>query len=268
VDVERLRTLYGNAPSTFVASRDALVKELRASGAKDEAAAVKQLRRHSPAQWALNRVASLAPDVVAAFSAAAADLRDAHAAAIEGRAGGDVRGAMTRLREQANAVVARAGSIDASVAAADVGALLTEIAADESATRQFEAGILGASRTEDVDPFEGLQPKTRARQRPEKQTERRQPAQTKTRETKTPAPDPRAEQAAKRAHVQRLTRERQDTRKELSDALAREKEASRHVADLERQLAKAQRALAEVAAGRVELEALIARLNVEIDAES
>ena len=46
--------LYAGAPSDFVAHRDALAKQLRASGDRALAAAVKGLRRPSLGAWYLN----------------------------------------------------------------------------------------------------------------------------------------------------------------------------------------------------------------------
>ncbi len=58
--------LFDVDPNDFVATRDALVKELRACGDKEGAATVKKLRRPTVPVWALNRVARSHPDLVAA----------------------------------------------------------------------------------------------------------------------------------------------------------------------------------------------------------
>src|SRR5512133_4011094 len=47
--------LYGLALDAFVGERDALAKELRAAGRRDEAAAVKKLGKPSVAAWAVNQ---------------------------------------------------------------------------------------------------------------------------------------------------------------------------------------------------------------------
>jgi len=49
--------LFQEDPKTFVAARDRLAKELRARGQRDDAAAVRALRRPSVSAWALNQVA-------------------------------------------------------------------------------------------------------------------------------------------------------------------------------------------------------------------
>ena len=47
--------LYGLPLEAFVGERDALAKELRAAGRRDEAAAVKALTKPTVAAWAVNQ---------------------------------------------------------------------------------------------------------------------------------------------------------------------------------------------------------------------
>ena len=79
--------LYGLPLEEFTPARDALAKELRAAGRKDEAAEVKALRKPSVAAWALNRVARDHPDAIERLRAAGADLREAQNEAMSGDAG-------------------------------------------------------------------------------------------------------------------------------------------------------------------------------------
>src|SRR5215208_532649 len=61
---QAMRELYALPPGDFTSARDARVKELRADGDRDAAAAVKALRRPTVAAWALNQLArSRAKDV-------------------------------------------------------------------------------------------------------------------------------------------------------------------------------------------------------------
>lgn len=83
--------LYGLPLEEFTPARDALAKELKAAGRKDEAAEVKSLRKPSLAAWALNRAARDHPDAIEQLRAAGADLRAAQEEALSGDAG--------RLRE-------------------------------------------------------------------------------------------------------------------------------------------------------------------------
>jgi hypothetical protein len=89
--------LYGLPLEEFTPARDALAKELRAAGRKDEAAEVKSLRKPSLAAWALNRAARDHPDAIGRLRAAGADLRAAQTEAMSGDAG--------RLRETGRALV-------------------------------------------------------------------------------------------------------------------------------------------------------------------
>jgi hypothetical protein len=79
--------LYGLPLEEFTPARDALAKELRAAGRKDEAAEVKSLRKPSLAAWALNRAARDHPDAIARLRAAGSDLRAAQTEAMSGDAG-------------------------------------------------------------------------------------------------------------------------------------------------------------------------------------
>lgn len=103
-------------PAEFVAARDALVRQLKAGGARDEAAAVKALRRPSVPTWALNRVARDDADVVAGLLTAAAAARSMQERAVEGGADGDaLRSALADRRAAVRDVLARASAvIDAS----------------------------------------------------------------------------------------------------------------------------------------------------------
>jgi hypothetical protein len=78
--------LYGLPLEEFTPARDALAKELKAAGRKDEAAEVKALRKPTLAAWALNRAARDHPDAVERLRAVGADLRAAQDEALSGDA--------------------------------------------------------------------------------------------------------------------------------------------------------------------------------------
>ena len=88
--------LYGLPLEEFTPARDALAKELKAAGRKDEAAEVKALRKPTLAAWALNRAARDHPEAVDRLRAAGADLRAAQNEALSGDA--------SRLRDAGRAV--------------------------------------------------------------------------------------------------------------------------------------------------------------------
>ena len=111
MDEITLRGLYTTVPTEFVAARNALVKELRRAKERDEAAVVAALRRPDWTDWALNVVAAEHADAVEKFVTAAGDVRDAQAAAIEGRGGLDVRAALRTLRERTTDVSRKAAAV-------------------------------------------------------------------------------------------------------------------------------------------------------------
>jgi hypothetical protein len=88
--------LYGLPLEEFTPARDALAKELKAAGHKDEAAEVKALRKPTLAAWALNRAARGHPDAVERLRSAGADLRAAQSEALAGDA--------SRLRDAGRAL--------------------------------------------------------------------------------------------------------------------------------------------------------------------
>jgi hypothetical protein len=86
--VEAPDDLYGLPLDEFTPARDALAKELKAAGRKDEAADVKARRKPSLAAWALNRAARDHPEAVEAVRAAGGELRRAQSEAMSGDASG------------------------------------------------------------------------------------------------------------------------------------------------------------------------------------
>jgi hypothetical protein len=71
-------------PESFVATRDALSRQLRQTGDREAAAEVRRLRRPSPALWALNQLSVVAPDRVTALVRAGESLRATTQAALQG----------------------------------------------------------------------------------------------------------------------------------------------------------------------------------------
>jgi hypothetical protein len=140
--------LYGLPLEEFTPARDALAKELKAAGRKDEAAEVKALRKPTLAAWALNRAARDHPDAVERLRAAGADLRAAQNEALAGDAG--------RLRDAGRAVadeVDRASGLAADALRAagrpataaqqeKLGATLRTAALDDSAGDALARGVL------------------------------------------------------------------------------------------------------------------------------
>lgn len=215
-DIDELFTV---APEEFVAKRNALAKELRAGGGKDEAAAVAALRRPTVSDWALNVVAHRHPDAVATLVDAAAALRRIQAGAIEGR-GGDVRSALTDMRAASTAVqrladevLAEAGR-DRGPQAAGLTSRLAEVAANEAVADQLRAGRLGTAPVEDADPFAGLEPADLAPRPAKKPAPKAAHAPKKVEPEEPPPPKPDL------ARRRRLEKAATDARKALSAAEA------------------------------------------------
>jgi len=157
-----LRELFATPPPDFVAARNEVVKALRKEKARDDATAVAALRRPGWDDWSLNAVASSDPDVVAGFVDAAAQVRDAQAAAIEGRDGPDIRTALRDLRDRSADLVRLAdgalGGVGRQPAAGEINARLSQIAASDVAAAQLVAGILGSGDAAPSELFADLQP--------------------------------------------------------------------------------------------------------------
>jgi hypothetical protein len=132
--------LYGLPPGEFVAARNAKVRELRASGRREIAAAVGRLRRPSLNEWALNMAARTHPDVVAAWVEAVADVRAVQEAAAAGQRV-DPRGSFAVLRERAQQLRTVAGQWSTRD---DLAMVLNDIAASADAISALRAGVLGA----------------------------------------------------------------------------------------------------------------------------
>jgi hypothetical protein len=260
VELQQLRDLYGGPPTAFVAARDALAKELRAAGDREGATAVKQLRRHSPVQWVLNRVARANPDATSSFGDAAAQLRASQAAAIEGRQGGDVREAMSVLRLRTAELVTAAAALEPSVAAGDVTALLHELAGDERGTNQLVEGVLGSAALGEADPFEGLTPGDRTPRAP-RTTASKPTGTVAERSRAVPAAAPVAERtttdaapakpsaAAAKSAEREARNDAARRRAELREAEQAARRAARDERDARVRVDEAERALADARAG-------------------
>lgn len=103
-DLDQARArLYAEPLADFVASRDTLVKALRADGRADDAKAVKALRKPSRPAWILDAGFRADPDGTERLAAAINEVIEAQA----GR--GDMRDATRSLRDAAQAVAKAAG---------------------------------------------------------------------------------------------------------------------------------------------------------------
>jgi hypothetical protein len=173
VDEALLRQLFATPPPDFVAARNELVTSLRKEKRRNDATAIAGLRRPGWDEWSLNAVAAAGgdgADVVAGFADAAAQVRDAQAAAIEGRDGPDIRGALRDLRDRSAELVRLAGAALAGVGRAagpgEINARLARVAASDVAVAQLGAGVLGSGDAAPAELFADLEPAVRPATRP------------------------------------------------------------------------------------------------------
>lgn len=93
-----LAGLYREPPETFIARRDALVRELKEAGDDAAAAAVKKLRRPTVAAWALNRLSADDPERVDELLASGQALSAAQRSVMGGGSPGELHDATARRR--------------------------------------------------------------------------------------------------------------------------------------------------------------------------
>ena len=286
VEVATLRTLLATVPSEFVAARTEVAKELRASGDRDGAEAVKALRRLGISDWALNVAAGEDPEAAAAFCAAAADVLDAQDDAMAGRGGGELRARMKTLRTRSSDLVAAAAAVaerhgarGAGSSPIEIGTRLGEIAANGAAIDLLRDGLIGAADPGVADPFGVVGTARDAEPAGSASASDRQAAPSikssrpsKSR-TSSESSAPQKKRAAKTAsssdatasQVNELER-RRSQRRARADAEQAAKAAAAAVAATETALTKA-KAVASKAAGRVaDAEARLAEMIAARDA--
>jgi hypothetical protein len=278
--------LYGLPLEAFVAERDALAKELRADGRREEANGVKALRRPTVAAWAVNQAVRTQRPAAEELWAAGDELIAAQGALLEGR--GDARAlraaadretaALDALVDAARGLLTGSGRDlgEATIervretlhAAAVESEAREEVAAGRATRERAHAGLGGFEAAAEVP----------APPRPSSAPERgvgREPGRPalggRARRGRRAAPAAEPERAAdRRADAARERAERQAAEREEAE---RRRAAARQVAEAERGLraaddavAKAQRA-AERAAERLEAaRAAAAEANAALDA--
>jgi hypothetical protein len=284
--------LYGLPREEFVGERDALAKQLRADGRRDEAAAVKALPKPTVAAWAANQAVrsqkraardlwktgdalSAAQDAVLAGKGSGAKLREAserERAAVEtlvdaargllGASGGDLSEAtIERVRETLHA-----GAIDADAR--------DEVAAGRAVRERSPQGLFGA------DPFAIPAPKRPAKTEPEPKAQpapKTKPEPARKARHEGGKSEDAAARKREREEAARRKREEAETRKrEREEAAARERvrkaaadrvdKAQRALEQAQERTAKAAERLAEAQAGESEAADALDAARAELDA--
>jgi hypothetical protein len=142
--------LYRGPLDTFVARRDALAKELRTAGRRDDARSVKTLRKPRRLAWALNVAAAQEPAAVEAVAAAVGNAVAAQAGA------GDLRSSLAALRETVRNLAAVASRLAwAGEQSVDPGELADAVMAVVGSREAFE--LLRATRLVDIPEAGGIE---------------------------------------------------------------------------------------------------------------
>ena len=151
VDDTELDRLFQAAPEDFIATREALARELRQAGDADAAAAVRSFAKPTLPVWLVNRLARERKADVRELVKAGERLREAHA-------GGDLkafreatereRESVVKLTGAARQLAADEGRHVSDAMLARVGSTLHAAAADEQARFRLAQGRL----TEELEP--------------------------------------------------------------------------------------------------------------------
>ena len=232
--------LFGLEPGDFVAARNQLVKSLRKAGDREVAGRVADLRRPSPAAWAVNQLSRRRREELEGLVRLGQALRDAQEQALGGAdaqllrgAGRARRDAVAGLADVAVAMLAERGS-GAEAHAAEIVATLDAASLDPQAGEAVLAGRL----TSALDPPSGFGVGDAAVQAP-RSPGRRPPAAADV--------DQRdGAEADRKERLERAERALADAR-ELATRMDREASAARdRVAGHERDLERAEADLARL----------------------
>ena len=203
------------------------------------------MRRPAWTEWALNVTSAAHGEDVATFAEAAEAVREAQAAAIEGRDGPDVREALQALRSSSTTLVGHANAqlrgVGRPEETPELVAKLSELATSASAIEQLRRAMLGSGDAGDSDIFAGLEPAPAGARRA-----RPAPAAQKTPvKSKAKAPAKGAEPEAKVTAIEKRRRQReldvaerqfQKSRRRLREVEAEAASAGDAVAAAERTL--------------------------------
>jgi len=244
---EEVDRLYGLPPDEFTAERDALAKRLRSADRRDEAEAVKGLKKPSLPAWTVNQLARRHGKELRRLLDAGESLRGAHEEVLSGGERGKLRRAADAEREIVAGLVERAEPLMSEAGKPSPANLervrntLHAAATDDQLRGELEQGRLVKDRESvGLGPFaagapaEG--PGTAGRKERERATARRR----ELREARS-----RAEQAAKRLRsaesaLERARAEAEAAQRELK-ARQRSLDAARgEAADAEERLRAAE----------------------------
>lgn len=227
--------LFSLPPDAFIAARDRLAKQLRESGDREPASAVKALRKPTLIAWALNQLARRERGGLEALIVSGGDLKTAQRKALSGVEGPAFRSAMEQRRKLVRSLTRRgieilgeAGrgpqSAEEEIARTLEAASTDAEAADALLQGRLEKPLSGASGFEAFSGLSLVQEPSGS-----KVAER---AESKARETELKNAERQAEKAAVDA---RRARVRADTlAREVEELGRRSEDAAREAERLER----------------------------------
>jgi len=248
---EATEGLFALDPGEFVAARNDLVKALRKAGDRELAASVAELRRPSPAAWAVNQLARNRRDDVENLVGLGRALREAQERALGGadatllrQAGRARRDAVAALADAAVDILAERGS-GADAHTGEITATLEAASLDPAAGEAVLEGRL----TSGLDPPSGFGDGAGP-------TARSQPAQP------APAADETDDRGERLAAAERAFSEATELAASMAEAATA---AAANVSDLEGRVGEAEAEVArlerELADARTAAEGLVGELD-------
>jgi hypothetical protein len=262
------RELYGLPLADFTGARDQLARRLRRDGLREEAEAVKGLRKPNAAAWALNQLARRRPQDVERLLEAGKRLRTAQEALLAGGdrsalrcATAEERELVAKLARDAAAVAGEAattagGSLDERLRDTLHAAALDEqtaaaLAAGRLVREQRAVGLFGADQAETASAGKRSsrdRPATsRKRGRDDTESrrvaERRQKAEAELAAARTEERKAQREQAGAARAAERARKRARDAEERAGEAQKRAEEARAGLREAERLEADAAKAL-------------------------
>jgi hypothetical protein len=229
-----LDRLYGLPREEFTSARNALVRELRTAGRKDDAEEVGALKKPSVSAWAVNQLARQHPREVAELVKAGDALRKAQRDVLAGKTGADVRAESRTQHDLADELVGtarklleEAGTKATQTTAQKISGTLRAASSDPAAAKLLRKGRL----SEDVEsvgfgPLLHVAPQRKGRSRPTRDRAKERAAAQKKRKREAVAQARQEASAARKAADQ--------AEREAKRARERAEAAERRVASLER----------------------------------
>jgi hypothetical protein len=232
--------LYGLPPAEFTRARDERAKELRKSGDREAADAVKALRKPTVAAWALNQLARQREQELGSLLAAGEGLRAAQEELLAGgersafqTAAAAERELVAELTGTAREIVSEAGERPGTGLEEKVSESLHAAALDEQTAQELRAGRLIRER-EAIGGFGALgadaPPLRPARRAASKEESKPKPGAGAQKQAATDARN-RQRLAAARTDERHARREREAAEKALESARARAEAAEAHAAE-------------------------------------